>query len=97
MKPIKKVEIIIDALEMNQVLNILDEEGVSGYSILRNVTGKGGRGLRSDDELTGVFKNSYVLTACDEESMHRVIERIRPLLRRYGGICLVSDAGMVEH
>jgi hypothetical protein len=33
----------------------------SGYTIIRDVQGKGGRGLRSNDTVTDVFKNIYLL------------------------------------
>lgn len=97
MKPIKKIEIVTDALELQKVVKLLEESGLSGYTVIREVTGKGGRGVRADDELTGVFKNSYVLTACEEEHVSRVVEAIRPVLKRFGGICLVSDAQWIIH
>jgi nitrogen regulatory protein PII len=97
MKPIKKIEIVTDALELQKVVKLLEESGLSGYTVIREVTGKGGRGVRADDELTGVFKNCYVMTACEEEQVSRVIEAIRPVLKRFGGICLVSDAQWIIH
>lgn len=39
MKPVSKVEIIIDSLEVENVVKLLDEVGVSGYSIINNVAG----------------------------------------------------------
>ena len=44
MQPVKKLEIILDAPEEKTVTSLLDRIGVSGYTILRNVAGKGGRG-----------------------------------------------------
>jgi hypothetical protein len=37
------------------------------------------------------------LIACSEDQAQRIVEIVRPVLKRYGGICLVSDAMWVEH
>ena len=58
MMPVKKIEIIIDELELPIVLKLLDEAGMSGYTVIKDATGKGDRGLRGGDDLTRVFANS---------------------------------------
>jgi hypothetical protein len=35
--------------------------------------------------------------ACAENQLSAVIEILRPILKRYGGMCLVSDANWVKH
>ncbi len=97
MKPIKKIEIITDSLELPKLLARLETIGVAGYTVIREVTGMGERGLRAGDELTGVFKNSYIIVACPEEEVSGVVEAVRPILKRFGGVCLVSDAQWVIH
>ena len=97
MTPMKKVEIVTDLLELTTITRALEELGVSGYTIVRDVTGYGGRGRRTGDEITGVFQNSYVMTVCTPELAERIVEMIRPILTRYGGIALVSDCLWVKH
>ncbi len=97
MMPVKRIEIIVDELEMPKVLKLLDDAGVSGYTVIKDATGKGDRGLRGGDDLTGVFANSYVLTACPSEKVDLIIESIRPILKQRGGVCLVSDAQWIVH
>lgn len=97
MKPVSKVEIIIDSLEVEHVVKFLDEIGVSGYSIINDVIGKGHRGVRSGFELTDLFKNSYIMVICDEKEMHKIVEAIRPIIKKFGGICIVSDVVMRIH
>lgn len=97
MKPVKKIEIIAGTLPIKEVIRVLESVGVSGYTVIRGVTGKGERGLRAGDELTDVLANSYVLTACPEEQAQRVVEAVRPVLQRFGGVCLVSDAQWIVH
>lgn len=97
MEAIKRLEIITDAREMREVRVVLDRLGVAGYSVIREVTGCGERGEQSGDEISGVFTNSLLLTTCAPELLSALVEAIRPILRRSGGICLVSDALSVRH
>ena len=97
MTPMKKVEIVTDLLELPTISHALEELGVSGYTIMRDVTGYGGRGRRTGDEITGVFQNCYVMAVCNPELAERIVETVRPILERYGGVALVSDCLWVKH
>jgi hypothetical protein len=35
--------------------------------------------------------------SCSEAEATRIIEAMRPMLKRFGGVCLVSDAQWVIH
>lgn len=91
MKLLVKVEIITDALEVDNVAKLLDEIGVSGYSIIKDVVGKGHRGVRSGYELADLFKNSYIMVVCNEIEMHKIVEAVRPIINKFGGVCIVSN------
>lgn len=97
MTPMKRVEIVIDALELSAVCAVFDQVGVSGYTLIRQVTGKGDRGDRSGDGLTAALENGYVFCACNETQARTVAETVRPILQRLGGVCLISDCLWVEH
>jgi nitrogen regulatory protein PII len=97
LKPVKRVEIVIDAVHLSLVLQTLERCGLKGYSVLQHVTGKGDRGVRDGGELTGVLENRYVLTTCPPEDVQRLGQALRPILRAHGGICLVSDGQWLEH
>ena len=97
MDAVKRIEIITDALEMREVTRVLDAHGVTGWTIVRDVEGRGERGVQSGDELTDVFKNSMLITACPAAKAEELVESLRKILRRRGGICLVSDAMWVRH
>lgn len=93
----KKIEVVIDSYHLDKVLEVFDKNGVEGYTIIRDVLGKGERGLMSADELTDALKNSYVFTACDENTAMNVVNQLRPILKRYGGVCLISDVLWLLH
>lgn len=96
-KLVKRIEIIAPAVELRQILKVLNRVGV-GYSIFRNVVGRGDCGNAVDDfDLGTDLANDYILTICNEEQEQQVVEGVRPLLKRYGGVCLSSEAHWVIH
>lgn len=97
MVPVKKLEIVIDRLHLDDVLRLLDRAGVSGYTVVRDVTGRGDRGERAADELTDVFSNALVVAACAPDAVERITADLREILERHGGVCLVSDASWLKH
>ena len=97
MQPVKRIEIVADSVELPEIVALVERAGASGYTVIRDVQGQGGRGLRANDTVTDVFKNSYILVACPPDVATRIIEQVRPLLKHYGGICLVSDAQYIMH
>ncbi len=97
MKPVKRIEIIMDSLDVKMVLQELHDIGITSYSLIRDVVGAGDRGARSGDLLNDAMNNSYLLIACDEAEATRITEALAPKLKRYGGVCLVSDAEWLQH
>lgn len=93
----KKIEVVIDSFHLDNVLRIFDKHGIEGYTVIKDVLGKGERGLMSADELTDAFKNSYVFTVCGEEVAMKVAMDLKPVLKRYGGVCIISDVMWVLH
>jgi nitrogen regulatory protein PII len=94
---VKKIEIITNSLELERVLKILDRAGVSGYTIIEDVTGKGHRGRVIDDLEGHALTNGYIMTICNEEQEHQLVEALRPIIKKYGGLCIVSDARSIVH
>lgn len=95
MKPVKRIEIVIEEIELENVIDELDRIGVVGYTIVPRAGGRGERGVRYEN-LQGLG-NVQLTIACSEPKAIEVIEAIRPILKRYGGVCLVSDAMWVIH
>jgi nitrogen regulatory protein PII len=88
---VKKIEIITNSLELTKVLEILEKSGISEYTVIENITGKGHRGRVIDDLETHTLTNVYVMSICTESQEQKLAEAIRPLIKKYGGICIVSD------
>lgn len=97
MQTVKRIEIVVDALHARRVIEALRAQGLEGYTLIRGVSGSGERGAQLGDDITGVSNNNYILTTCPPEKLDAVTAALRPLLRRFGGICLVSDARWLTH
>ena len=97
MKVVQRVEIITGQQEFPKVMGVLEACGVTGYALLRNVLGKGDKKVNSIDPLTGEVENLMIVTTIDDESLNGLIESLRPILKKFGGSCLVSDAMWVIH
>jgi nitrogen regulatory protein PII len=97
MIPVMRIEIVIGARHSRRVTDLLDELGLDGWTLLRDASGKGERGPRFSDELTSATSNHWVLTTCPRERLDDVVEPIREMLKRYGGLCLVSEAHWLVH
>lgn len=97
MQAVKRLEIVTASRQMAEVCRLLDRFGISGYTLVRDVAGKGERGMQFADGLNAAFANSYLLTTCEPERLGELVELLRPLLKRHGGVCLVSDAWSVIH
>ncbi len=97
MRSVKRLEIIVEAVELRELQRVLARLGVDSYSVVHNVTGKSASGVQSGDDLSDVFRNVLLLTTCAPEELDEIVGALRPLLQRRGGICLVSDAQWLIH
>ncbi len=97
MTPVKRIELIVPEHLLREVLELLDRHRPGGYTVMRGLAGKGPRGVQSGDGIVGEFSYAWVLVACEAAVMPALAAELRPLLSRFGGLCLVSDAMSLEH
>lgn len=95
MKKMKKIEVIVESVYLNRLLDLLKQKGITGYTIIRDIEGCGGHGLKTADDVTDVFSNNYIFTVCEEEKFLFMIEDIRTFIKRYGGKCIISDVSLL--
>jgi len=94
--PMQKLEIVIEALELPRVLADIERAGASGYTVLPHVTGKGGRGVREDADLTDVFRSVLVTVVGSPAVITVIVEAVAPLLSTFAGILVVSEVQVLE-
>lgn len=92
---LKRLEIVIDEEKLEELITLLNEVGVRGYTFIRQAGGLGSRGTRRSDDLFFERTNAMVILACEEKQAERVVTTLRPRLKEFGGMCLVSDCDWV--
>lgn len=95
MKSMKKVEVIIESVYLNRLLDLFKSKGIRHYTLIKDVEGNGGHGLRMNDDVTDVGSNSYIFTVCEEETFLSLKEDIRSFVKKYGGKAIVTDAMVI--
>ncbi len=88
---VKRIEIIVNSVELGKILDGLKKGGVSGHIVIRNVAGQGLRGGSEDLDMT-MLDNVYVIAFCPPEKIKSAVEIIQPILNKFGGSCYISDA-----
>lgn len=91
MKATKKIEFIIAKPSLEELIELLEQNGAKGYTIVKNVLGKGDRGMNDGLGLSDAFENVMVIWICKLEEFNALKEKFRSLLNESGGICLMSD------
>jgi hypothetical protein len=91
MDTIKRIELVVPTIEVNEILKRLEKMGVTKYSIIRHVVGRGASGASLDD-LDDQLSSTYILTTCQSGQEDGIFWELQPVLKKFGGMCLVSDA-----
>lgn len=92
----KRIEIVVTAEELENLIHLLMECSVRGYTVLKKAGGLGSRGTRSPDDVLWEEENAVVILACKEDQANKIVDALRPKLKGYGGMCLISDCEWVE-
>ncbi|MEM7548299.1 MAG: hypothetical protein AAF363_01395 [Bacteroidota bacterium] len=97
MKALKRVEIICGAIESKKLMEVIEEQELRGYTMIRNVQGLGSRGIQDADGLHDGFQNVMIILGISNEEFEQIKEPLRKFLKRSGGVCMVSDAEWLMH
>jgi nitrogen regulatory protein PII len=90
MRIVKKIEIIANSFELGKILDRLDKSGIHGHAVIRNVAGKGFREGNEDLDMT-MLDNVYIIAFCLPDRIDAAVEKLQPLLNKFGGTCYISD------
>ena len=89
---LKKLEIIVQGEQQDFVLDLLERAGVSGWTVVHNLSGKGSHGahdahlmFNEDDVLV------MVITAVPEDIADAILEGLTPFFNRHMGVVFSTD------
>lgn len=92
LRPLKRLEIVVDGEHMPFVTDMLDRAGCKGYSIVNNLSGKGSHGFHEGHLM---FNEDAVLVmiivAVSEELVEPILEGLEPFFSENSGVVFVSD------
>ena len=91
----KKVELIIEAVYINRLLELFKKHDINAYTIIKDIEGRGGHGLKTADDVSDVFANIYIFTLCDENIFISMKEEIRAFVIKYGCKCIITNAMVI--
>ena len=89
---VKKLEIILSGEHQAFATDLLDNAGVTGYTIINNLSGKGRHGFHEGHLM---FNEEDVLimiiAAVPEQIVEPILEGLAPFYSEYSGVVFVSD------
>jgi len=93
----KKVEILIESVKLNAVTEILEQTGVSGYTIFEAMRGKGMKvGFQDARGYSELYNVVSIVTVCPEDKARAIGQAMGPILELYGGIVYCTDAEILN-
>ncbi len=92
----KKLEIIIESVELSKVIKAIEKVGVRGYSLIKDISGMGKHGKSVSTSLVDVNEYNMLVIVDDEVKINQVIEKVKPIIKIYSGIMFLSDAEIIS-
>ena len=87
-----KVEVVVNGTDVQSVQSIFEETGVSGFTMIGNVSGRGHTGYHEGrlafNDRDGL---SMLITVAPDDKAANLIERLRRLLANRPGVMFVSE------
>ncbi len=88
----KRIEIVIETPLMRRIVQKLDDEKVTGYSVFPMISGRGHQGEWTTDGQVGTSEQMVtVVSIVDANRVDSVVQTIFELLTRQIGFVTVSD------
>jgi nitrogen regulatory protein PII len=91
----KRIEIVVDEESLRELVRLLREANVRGYTVIKGAGGLGSRGERNPDDYVFEDENAVMVLACEESQAERIVTMLLPKLREFGGMCLISNCQWV--
>lgn len=93
----KKIEVIVSGESENMVAQMMEEADIQGFTLLRNVSGKGHHGFHEGKILFN-DKASLVMfiAVAPEESIATIALGMKTLFQKHAGVLFVSDVAVAR-
>ncbi|MHB8422599.1 MAG: P-II family nitrogen regulator [Leptospirales bacterium] len=93
--PMKEIRIIIPGEYVKFATDLLDSIKATGYTIIRNIGGKGHHGFHTAHLMfNDVDSLVMVMTVVPAEKVEPILAGLSPFFERYTGVMFVSDVAV---
>jgi nitrogen regulatory protein PII len=93
----KRIDIVVEAPLLGRVIALLDQIGVSGYTVVPALAGRGKDGPWHRDGLVGRAGSMVLIfTIIDESRVDAVVEPLFKLVSRQIGVLTVCDVEVLR-
>ena len=92
----KRIEVLIDAPLVPLLAEAAEASGVTGYTVLPTLGGKGRSGIWREDQLTGAANKVMFVTIATEAKANALVDALTPLLDQYGIVLAIGDVQVVR-
>lgn len=94
---VKKIEIIVHGDEEHFVRELLESSGSTGYTIIRDIAGRGAHGFHEGRLLFNEEDSLIMFVAvASPDTIRRAASGLKPLFERESGVMFVSDVQVVR-
>ena len=95
--PKKRLEAFVEAPVLQRFIDILEAEGVRGYSVMPVLSGSGDDGLWSrEGSVTSAGQMVAVICILSPETLEPLLDKVFAMLSRYIGVVSVSDCEVMR-
>lgn len=95
--PMKKIEIIILGEYESMVANYLIDSGISGYTLIRNISGYGHGGFHEGNLL---FNDKTIqvmfIAVSSEDLIRKVAVKMKDIFKEQAGVMFISDVAVTR-
>lgn len=95
--PKKRIDLIIEMPLLRRITDRFEKAGVTGYSVLPVIAGRGHSGSWSaDGQVSGVGQMAAVVCIVDPAKVDAVLDEVFAVVKRQIGFVTVSDVAVMR-
>jgi nitrogen regulatory protein PII len=92
----KKIEIVTEAVRMNEVCDLLDELGATGYTVLPVIAGRGRHGRRRSGDPTGLQDTVMIVAIVNGSVARAVLDNAERFIGQKTAVMCVSTVTVLR-
>lgn len=93
--PRKKIELIVESAYLSAMLTMIDASGATGYTVIRDLIGRGRHGERGREALGG-NGNALIMVITTEATAETILQGSQRILGDGFGIVTLSDVHVLR-